>query len=53
MSYEETMFFKSDVYFGPFANIKGQRISKQIMSVCSLYLRNTDIGVSENFHPGG
>lgn len=24
MAYEETMFLKSDVYFGPFANLKGQ-----------------------------
>lgn len=53
MSYEETVFWKYDFLGGPFANIKGQQIRKLIMPACSLYLRNIDIGISENVHPGG
>lgn len=53
MSYEETVFSKYDFLGGPFANIKGQQIRKLIMPACSLYLRNIDIGISGNVHPGG
>ena len=45
------MFLTSDVYFGPFANIKGQQM--KIACIHFLYLRNIDTGTLENVHPGG
>ena len=45
------MFLTSDVYFGPFANIKGQQVKNACIHF--LYLRNIDTGTLENVHPGG
>lgn len=49
--YGEIMFLTSDVYFGPFANIKGQQMKNACIHF--LYLRNIDTGTLENVHPGG